>query len=45
VYRREPRNAREVRGLDQRGFTLIEILVALTVGAVVVLLAHELFVP
>ncbi|OLD39480.1 MAG: hypothetical protein AUI57_03150 [Candidatus Rokubacteria bacterium 13_1_40CM_2_68_8] len=34
---------REVRGLDQRGFTLIEILVALTIGAVVVLLAHELF--
>ncbi len=34
---------RKVRGLDQRGFTLIEILVALTIGAVVVLLAHELF--
>src|SRR2546428_13148571 len=34
---------REVRGLDQRGFTLIEILVALTIGAVVVLLAHALF--
>jgi len=31
------------RRLDQRGFTLIEILVALTIGAVVVLLAHELF--
>jgi len=28
---------------DQRGFTLIEVLVALTIGAVVVLLAHELF--
>ena len=28
---------------DQRGFTLIEVLVALAIGAVVVLLAHELF--
>jgi prepilin-type N-terminal cleavage/methylation domain-containing protein len=28
---------------DQRGFTLIEVLVALTIGAVVVLLAHQLF--
>lgn len=28
---------------DQRAFTLIEVVVALTIGAVVVLLAHELF--
>jgi prepilin-type N-terminal cleavage/methylation domain-containing protein len=28
---------------DKRGFTLIEVLVALTIGAVVVLLAHQLF--
>jgi prepilin-type N-terminal cleavage/methylation domain-containing protein len=28
---------------DGRGFTLIEVLVALTIGAVVVLLAHQLF--
>jgi prepilin-type N-terminal cleavage/methylation domain-containing protein len=28
---------------DQQGFTLVEVLVALTIGAVVVLLAHELF--
>ena len=28
---------------DQRAFTLIEVLVALTIGAVVVLLAHQLF--
>jgi len=34
---------REVRGLKQRGFTLIELIVALTIGAVVVLLAHQLF--
>lgn len=28
---------------DRRGFTLVEVLVALTIGAVVVLLAHQLF--
>jgi prepilin-type N-terminal cleavage/methylation domain-containing protein len=28
---------------DPRGFTLIEVMVALTIGAVVVLLAHQLF--
>ena len=28
---------------DRRGFTLAEVLVALTIGAVVVLLAHQLF--
>src|SRR5438093_4228596 len=28
---------------DRRGFTLMEVLVALTIGAVVVLLAHQLF--
>jgi prepilin-type N-terminal cleavage/methylation domain-containing protein len=28
---------------DQRGFTLIEVLVAVTIGAIVVLLAHQLF--
>jgi prepilin-type N-terminal cleavage/methylation domain-containing protein len=30
-------------GRDQRGFTLIEVLVALTITALVVLLAHQLF--
>ncbi len=34
---------RNVRGLESRGFTLVEVLVALTIGAVVVLLAHQLF--
>src|SRR6266516_1636673 len=42
---------RETRGLKpalhnggtQAGFTLIEVLVALTIGAIVVLFAHELF--
>jgi len=33
----------DVRRLGQRGFTLVEILVALTIGAIVVLFAHELF--
>src|ERR1041384_7431521 len=33
----------DVRRLGQRGFTLVEILVALTIGAIIVLLAHELF--
>ena len=28
---------------DRRGFTLVEVLVALTIGAVIVLLAHQLF--
>jgi len=28
---------------DRRGFTLVEVVVALTIGAVVVLLAHQLF--
>ncbi|SRR6266480_1254519 len=28
---------------DRRGFTLVEVMVALTIGAVVVLLAHQLF--
>jgi prepilin-type N-terminal cleavage/methylation domain-containing protein len=28
---------------DRRGFALVEVLVALTIGAVVVLLAHQLF--
>ena len=32
-----------LQGGDRRGFTLIEVVVALTIGAVVVLLAHELF--
>src|SRR5437773_7011106 len=31
-----------LQGGDRRGFTLIEVVVALTIGAVVVLLAHEL---
>src|SRR6266702_7817067 len=42
---------RDVRGLKpalhnggtRAGFTLIEVLVALTIGAIVVLLGHELF--
>jgi prepilin-type N-terminal cleavage/methylation domain-containing protein len=41
---------REIRGLkpalqggDRRGFTLIEVIVALTIGALVVLVAHQLF--
>ena len=33
----------DARGLGQRGFTLVEVMVALSIGAVVVLLAHELF--
>ena len=33
----------DVRRLGQRGFTLVEILVALTIGAIIVLFAHELF--
>jgi len=32
-----------LQGRDQRGFTLIEVVVALTIGALVVLLTHELF--
>lgn len=32
-----------LQGGGQRGFTLIEVFVALTIGAVVVLLAHQLF--
>ena len=32
-----------LKGGNQRGFTLIELIVALTIGAVVVLLAHQLF--
>jgi len=32
-----------LQGGDRRGFTLIEVVVALTIGAVVVLLAHQLF--
>src|SRR2546430_2832000 len=28
---------------DRRGFALVEVLVALTIGAVVILLAHQLF--
>jgi prepilin-type N-terminal cleavage/methylation domain-containing protein len=31
------------RAMSDRGFTLIEILVALTIGALAVLLAHEIF--
>jgi len=33
---------RDYRG-DRQGFTLIEVLVALTIGSVVVLVAHQLF--
>ena len=32
-----------LQGRDPRGFTLIELLVALTIGALVVLVAHQLF--
>jgi len=32
-----------LQGRDPRGFTLIELLVALTIGALVVLIAHQLF--
>jgi|SRR6266704_1761608 len=32
-----------LQGRDQWGFTLIEVLVALTIAAVVVLLAHQVF--
>ena len=32
-----------LQGRDRRGFTLIEVLVALAIGALVVLLAHQLF--
>jgi prepilin-type N-terminal cleavage/methylation domain-containing protein len=32
-----------LQGGDQRGFTLIEVVVAITIGALVVLLAHQLF--
>jgi len=31
------------QGWDRRGFTLIEMVVALTIGALVVLVAHQLF--
>ena len=32
-----------LQGRDRRGFTLIEVLVALAIGALVVLLAHQVF--
>ena len=32
-----------LQGGDRRGFTLIEVIVALTIGALVVLVAHQLF--
>ena len=32
-----------LQGGDRRGFTLIEVVVALTIGALVVLVAHQLF--
>lgn len=32
-----------LQGGNRRGFTLIEILIALTIGAIVVVVAHELF--
>ena len=32
-----------LQGRDRRGFTLIEVIVALTIGALVVLVAHQLF--
>ena len=34
---------RDIRGLRPRGFTLIEVLVALTIATLVVFLAHQVF--
>ena len=41
--RTRPRAEPALQGRDPRGFTLIEVLVALTIAAVVVLLAHQVF--
>ncbi|HVH66648.1 MAG TPA: prepilin-type N-terminal cleavage/methylation domain-containing protein [Gemmatimonadales bacterium] len=41
--RTRPRAEPALQGRGERGFTLIEILIALAIGAFVVLVAHELF--
>ena len=41
--RTHPRAEPALQGGDRRGFTLLEVLVALAIGGIVALLAHQLF--